>query len=311
MNYEERINFLYIWGSRNFRIMKKQIAIVLFSSVLFACGDDVKKTEPIVEAVEVSEETTERVEKAQLVFQTVPSPLETASIFQNAGANYNADLLNPIENVDNYATNNKKALNFGVYGADLSYANIFEQTQETMFYMNCSKKLADALGVTSAFDAATMERLEENMNNRDSLIIIINDAFWIADAFLKENGQDNLSALIIVGGWVEGLYIGTKTLDHENPDEALMTKIADQKFSLDNLVELLSTYDSEEVKNIAQKLNALKTVYDKISETEGETTVKNNNGVTTIGGGSSLSFEKGTIIEIANEIEKIRNEIIQ
>ena len=90
-----------------------------------------------------------------------------------------------------------------------------------------------------------------------------------------------------------------------------MTKIADQKFSLDNLVELLSTYDSEEVKNIAQKLNALKTVYDKISETEGETTVKNNNGVTTIGGGSSLSFEKGTIIEIANEIEKIRNEIIQ
>lgn len=291
--------------------MKKQIAIVLFSSVLFACGDDVKKTEPIVEDIEVSEETSERVEKAQMVFQTVPSPLETASIFQNAGANYNADLLNPIENVDNYATNTQKALNFGVYGADLSYANIFEQTQETMFYMNCSKKLADALGVTSAFDAATMERLEENMNNRDSLIIIINDAFWIADAFLKENGQDNLSALIIVGGWVEGLYIGTKTLDHENPDEALMTKIADQKFSLDNLVELLSTYDSEEVKNIAQKLNALKTVYDKISETEGETTVKNNNGVTTIGGGSSLSFEKGTIIEIANEIEKIRNEIIQ
>ena len=291
--------------------MKKQIAIVLFSSVLFACGGDVKKTEPIVEDIEVSEETSERVEKAQMVFQTVPSPLETASIFQNAGANYNADLLNPIENVDNYATNTQKALNFGVYGADLSYANIFEQTQETMFYMNCSKKLADALGVTSAFDAATMERLEENMNNRDSLIIIINDAFWIADAFLKENGQDNLSALIIVGGWVEGLYIGTKTLDHENPDEALMTKIADQKFSLDNLVELLSTYDSEEVKNIAQKLNALKTVYDKISETEGETTVKNNNGVTTIGGGSSLSFEKGTIIEIANEIEKIRNEIIQ
>jgi hypothetical protein len=291
--------------------MKKQIAIVLFSSVLFACGGDVEQTEPVIENVEKNIETTERAGKAQMVFQTVPSPLETASIFQNAGANYNADLLNPIENVENYSTNTQKALNFGVYGADLSYANIFDQTQETMFYMNCSKKLADALGVTAAFDAATMERLEENMNNRDSLMIIINDAFWIADAFLKENGQDNLSALIIVGGWVEGLYIGSKTLDEKNPDEALMKKIADQKFSLDNLVELLSTYDADDVKNVAQKLEGLKTIYDKISEEDAETTVENNAGVTTIGGGSSLSYEKGTIIEISNEIEKIRNEIIQ
>ena len=129
--------------------------------------------------------------------------------------------------------------------------------------------------------------------------------------FLKENGQDNLSALIIVGGWVEGLYIGSKTLDEKNPDEALMKKIADQKFSLDNLVELLSTYDADDVKNVAQKLEGLKTIYDKISEEDAETTVENNAGVTTIGGGSFLYYEKGTIIEISNEIEKIRNEIIQ
>lgn len=291
--------------------MKKQLAIILFSSILMACGGDVEQVEIVEESVEAQEETTERVEKAQMVFQTVPSPLETASIFQNAGANYNADLLNPIENVDNYVTNTQKAINFGVYGADLSYANIFEQTQETMFYMNCSKKLSDGLGITSAFDAATMERLEENMNNRDSLMIIINDAFWIADAFLKENGQDNLSALIITGGWIEGLYIGAMTLDHENPDEALMKKIADQKFSLENLVALLSTYEGEEVVKVAGKLEALKAIYDNIHENDGETTVENKDGVATIGGGSSLSYEKGTIIEIAQEIEKIRNEIIQ
>jgi hypothetical protein len=290
--------------------MKKYLAIFFLSSILMACGSD---TESVEEEVidEVDEVTPERAAKAQLIFQTVPSPLETASIFHDAGANYNADILNPIQNVEKYSTNTQKALNFGVYGADLSYANIFDQTQESMFYMNCTKKLSDGLGITSAFDAATMERLEEHMNNRDSLMIIINDAFWIADAFLKENDQDNLSALIIVGGWIEGLYIGTQILDKENPDEKLMKKIADQKFSLSNLVELLSTYENNDVKEVAEKLQNLKVIYDNITEEEEEITVDNTEEVATIGGGSTLSFEKGTIFEITEEIEKIRNEIIQ
>jgi len=302
---------IYIFEKQKFTIMKKQLAIVLFSGLLLSCGNEVEEDVPQMEEVVMDQETSGRVEKVQNVFQTLPSPLETASIFQHAGANYNAELLNPIANVDNYSTNTQKAINFGVYGADLSYANIFEQTQETMFYMNCTKKLSDALGVSSAFDAATMERLEENINNKDSLMIIINDAFWLADAFLKENGQDNLSALIVTGGWIEGLYIGTKTIDKKNPDEGLMLKIADQKFSLDNLVQLLATYDNEEVKQVASKLNNLKAIYDKISEEESETTVEETDGVTTIGGGSSLSYDKETIIEITNEIEKIRNKIIQ
>jgi hypothetical protein len=274
-----------------------------------ACGGDQEPIED--EVVEVLEVTPERADNARLIFQTVPSPLETASIFQNAGADYNADILNPMENVDDYSTNYQKAINFGIYGADLSYANIFDQTQESMFYMNCTKKLADGLGISNAFDAATMERLEENLNNRDSLMTIINDAFWIADAFLKENGQDNLSALIIIGGWIEGLYIGTQTLDKENPDEGLMKKIAEQKFSLNSLFELISTYEDSEAEKMAGKMGMLKAIYNKVEEVESETTVNSNDGVATIGGGSTLTYEKEIIFEIAAEIEKIRNEIIQ
>lgn len=291
--------------------MKKYLLILMVSSLLLACGNDTEIVETEDDTEAVDEILPERAAKAQLVFQTVPSPLETVSLFFNAGANYNADLLNPIENVNTYATNHLKALNFGVYGADLSYANIFDQTQESMFYMNCCKKLSDALGVTSAFDAETMERLEENINNRDSLMILINDAFWIADAFLKENEQDHLSALIIAGGWIEGLYIGAKVLNRDHPDEGLMKKIADQKFSLDNLLELLSTYDNEEVKNIKAELQKLAAIYDKVEEVEGEITVDNSNSSPTIVGGSTVTYEQDAIFEIVDEIEKIRNEIIQ
>ena len=251
------------------------------------------------------------LQKLNLFFQTLPSPFETATLFQEAGAGYDAGTTNPVENVNNYSTNTQKALNLGVYGADLSYANIFDQSQESMFYMNCSKKLSDGLGITAAFDAETMERIEENMNNRDSLMIIINDAFWITDAHLKENGQNHLSALIITGGWIEGLYLGTAALNKDAPDDKLMQRIADQKYSLNNLVELLGSYDNAEVDDVAQKIRTLQMVYDKIEESDEEATISNDGGVATIGGGSTLTYEAQTILEITDVIQKIRNEIIQ
>ena len=291
--------------------MKKYIYLIVMASIIVACGGD---SEPIeIEVLDSVNDgkTPERAEKAQLIFQTLPSPFETASLFQEAGAGYNSALTNPVENVSNYSTNTQKALNFGVYGADLSYANIFDQSQESMFYMNCTKKMSDGLGITSAFDAETMERIEENMNNRDSLMTIINDAFWIADAHLKENGQNHLSALIITGGWIEGLYLGTASLNKDEPDDKLMQRIADQKYSLTNLVELLGSYDNADIAAVAQKMQTLQLVYEKIEETDAETTVSDDGGTPTIGGGSTLTYDKGTILEIASVIEKIRNEIIE
>ena len=201
---------------------QKYIYLITISLTLFSCGSDTGQ-ETLANDQQTTESgdenSRERAAKAKKVFYTVPSPYETALIFERSGVGYNIGVLNPIDNVNNYSTNVKQALNFGVYGADLSYANIFDQSQQCMFYMNCAKKLADGLGITSAFDAETMERIEANMNNRDSLMNIINDAYWVADGYLKENEQDFLSALIISGGWIEGLYLGTVTLDEDNPSE--------------------------------------------------------------------------------------------
>jgi len=290
--------------------MNKYLTLFLLLNVLLACTNetDQKLEEDLTETEDIS---VERQKKAQNVFQTVPSPMETASIFHQAGANYNAEVLNPIQNVGNYLTSYQRAINFGVYGADLSYVNIFDQSQDAMFYMNCVKTLADDLGITSAFDAETMERLEENINNRDSLMRLTNDAFWDADAYLKENGQDNLSALIVVGGWIEGLYIGAKTLNRDNPEEELMRKIAEQKFSLASLMDLLATYEDEDVKKIALRLENLQSLYAKVEESEEKVVVDNSNKVATIEGGPALTYGKETIFEIVDEIDKIRHEVIQ
>lgn len=293
--------------------MKKYLIAVLIISLFASCGGDnttVSKTEIITDTTAIENNLTpKRAGKAQMVFQTIPSPFETATIFEEAGAGYDPELTNSIDFVSNYTTSSQQALNLGVYGADLSYANIFDQSQESMFYMNCTKILADGLGVAAAFSPETIERIEENINNRDSMMIIVNDAFWTCDAYLKENGQNDLSALIIVGGWVEGLYLGSNSLNNKSPNEELMSKIADQKYSLDNLLDLLSTYDNEEVNSLKDQLNALKIVFDKVKEGEGATTVSNDE--TPVIGGATLNYSKETIFEIADQAKAIRNEIIK
>lgn len=289
----------------------KYTSLFMLLLVLFSCGGESTEQDDNLTTNNNSDLTDERIDKAKKVFYTIPSPYETALIFESSGVSYNIGLLNPIDNVSNYSTSDKQALNFGVYGADLSYANIFDQSQQCMFYMNCAKKLADQLGVTAAFDAETIERIERNLNNRDSLMNIINDSYFIADSHLKENQQDYLSALIIAGGWIEGLYIGSSTLRKGKPNEAIMKAIADQKYAMESLVDLMDLYNNEEVTILKTKLMIIKASFDKITETSTETSVNNEKSVAVIGGGTSLTYTPEIILEIAQNVKTLRNEIIE
>jgi hypothetical protein len=295
--------------------MRKYIYVAMSATILLACGEN--DTAEIVEEDFVTEivvnkasETEERLEKTQMVFSTIPSPLETATLFQEVGTEYNEGITNPVENVKSYVSSIDQALNLGIYGADLSFVNIFNQTQQSMLYMDCAKILADELGVTSAFDIETIERMETNIDNKDSLMVLINDAFWVIDGHMKGNGQGNLSVLIIAGGWIECLYLGSVNLDREKPNKEIMQLIADQKYSLNSLIDLLNTYEDEGVLSLAEKLKPLQLIFNKMNVKVGETSVSESNGVATIGGGNVLTFDPEIIIEITTTIKKIRNEII-
>ena len=141
---------------------------------------------------------------AKKVMLSLPSPIETAMLIKRAGAKYNESLLNPTSNASNYTTNKSMAIAMGVYGADLSYASIFDQTQTVMKYMATSKKLADALGLLSSIDQNIIKRMESNVNDRDSIIRIISETFMNSNSSLKEDNRPALAALILTGGWIEG-----------------------------------------------------------------------------------------------------------
>lgn len=289
--------------------MKKILYLPLLLLVFSCTEETITDTdEKMVDSTGIKERAT----TTQKIFYTIPSPVETGMIFQKAGAEYRKELLNPIENISKYTVQNEQAINLGVYGADLSYANIFDQTQEALFYLNGAKKLADQLGVLNAFDESSLERIEENINIRDSVMTIISDSYWKVDSYLKSVGQEHLSALVVAGGWIEGLYIGTQ-MNALTQDKPLSKKIADQKHSLNNLIALLNIYkNNEEVIRIKNKLLDLKTAYDKIVETEGEVEITTVDSIKTsiIDSSIELKFTDENILEITEKIKQIRNEII-
>ncbi|GAB4254255.1 MAG: hypothetical protein Kow0079_10410 [Vicingaceae bacterium] len=289
--------------------MKKILYLPLLLLVFSCTEETITDTdEKMVDSTGIKERAT----TTQKIFYTIPSPVETGMIFQKAGAEYRKELLNPIENISNYTVQNEQAINLGVYGADLSYVNIFDQTQEALFYLNGAKKLADQLGVLNAFDESSLERMEENINIRDSVMTIISDSYWKVDTYLKSVGQEHLSALVVAGGWIEGLYIGTQ-MNALTQDKPLSKKIADQKHSLNNLIALLNIYkNNEEVNRIKNKLLDLKTAYDKIVETEGEVEITTVDSIKTsiIDSSIELKFTDEIIMEITEKIKQIRNEII-
>ncbi|HEY0030085.1 MAG TPA: hypothetical protein VGC65_04960 [Bacteroidia bacterium] len=287
-------------------------AYIAASITLASCGSSADSDVDAVDTANVSSEVKDA--KAQNVFYSIPSPIETTTLLKAAGAKYNAKYLNPIENVSKYASVASKALNLGVYGSDLSFTSIFDQTQESMLYLRCTNKLATGLGISGAFDESTTSRIEANMDNRDSLLAIISDSYWNADSYLKDNGQPGVSALIVSGGWIEGLYIATQ-IANTTKNEGIITRIAEQKLSLENLIALLDSYkaDNEGVTEVLASMQELKKIYDAIPATGAETNVSTDSvkGVTTIGNGSSFKLTADQLKQITDKTTQIRNKIIQ
>ena len=237
------------------------ISVLSLSLLTISCGSSGEEGD-IVSNDTSAVKSEARSSQARTVLNSIPSPVETVALLKSAGARYNAKYLNPIENVSKYSTNASKALNLGVYGCDLSFTSIFDQTQESMLYLRCANTLSNELGIMGVFDENTSARLEANQNDKDSLLSIISESFYIADTYLNNNGQPGISTLIVAGGWIEGLAIATKIADDTKKEE-VATQIVNQKTSLENLIKLLELQvaESDDVKKMLAQLQELEKIY--------------------------------------------------
>jgi hypothetical protein len=259
-------------------------------------------------------ETQEQLNTAKRIFYSLPSPLETAMLIKNAGAAYNEELMNPVSNSSRYITSKSKALNLGIYSTDLSYASLFDQSQATLDYIGAAKEMADGLNILDAINEETVTQLEEQINNRDAIIDIISETLMNSSAFLKENDLEGTASVVLVGGWVEGLYIATNLVNENDlEDNKLVERIVDQKLSLDIMVNLLeSSPEDADAQAVLEDVKALKTIFDKITIDQGEVTAVEDpeTNVTTLKSESSIKITNRVFTELKTKVIEIRNSYI-
>ncbi len=285
---------------------------------MFACGPEKKSGEQAfldslnnltLDAPMISEEVIADI------IQQVPSPLEISYLLKDAGSQYNNEMLNTPSNTSNYNSNFHKALNLGIYGTDLGYANIYEENQDAILYLNSIKGLANDLSIGQYFDFSTIARLATNSKNLDSLLLISTQNFNEINSYLQENQSSNLSVLILTGGWLEALHI-TCQVSEKNPDnEKLIEKIGEQKITLDNIKLMLEFYTKDpHIADLHKKILELEKAFSQIEiiYTYAEPTFIEVNGmlVSKSNSTTTINITKENVVAIRKEVVNIRKKII-
>jgi hypothetical protein len=290
---------------------------IILSGLLFACAEgnnqaqDQTEDESKVEAPK-KEKESKLIEIDGQIF-SIPSPIQTAFLLKDVGTEYQSDLLNPAKKAATYTTTYDKALALGVYGADLGYATIFDQTQDAISYLAVSKKMAGELGITAVFNEETVKRFESNLGNQDSLLALVSDGFKSTDRYLKGNQQNDIGVAILAGGWIETLHFAT-ALATTYESEKLKARIGEQKITIKNLINLLAPYSdkSEKIAGLTNSLNELKDLYANVdfSYTFVEPTTDEEAKKTVINSKSEVKMSEQQLTDITNKINEIRTSII-
>jgi hypothetical protein len=273
---------------------------------LCSCGGGEKAEES--ESADTTKTEEPKGPVSETFFQ-VPSPGEMLTFIKMVGGknNKNVSFLNPPSNEKNYTDAKLKALNFGIYSCDLSYCSIFEIGSESLKYFKTVKIMGDQIGVSTAIKPEVLKRLETNIGSPDSLAVITDDVYFSSFEALEDSQQGPTLALVVAGGWLESIYIATN-LAHFEPNSPIIERLADQKYTLENLIEFLKKHEADEnVAAVKGDFEGLLGEFNKIGEQDAKPVKSDDKKAATLGGGKQLVITQEVYNSITGKIKSIRN----
>lgn len=293
----------------------ENLMLLLIFLVLSGCAGDGSRNDAGTDLdLDITGEELSEAFRAKQIFYSLPSPLETAMMLRSAGAEYNEELMNPVENASKYLTNKQMAINLGVYTTDISYASIFNQSQVCMQYMDTAKDLAENLGIIDAIDNNTMERLEENLHNQEVIMDIVSESFMNSSSFLQENNREAVAAMMFVGGWIEGLYLALNLTDgREIEGNNLVERIVDSKLSFEVVLLMLEDYKhDQDIADLIVEMDRIKEIFREIDIQSSRVRVINapDDPVTLLRSDSSSNMDSDIFRQLKSAVTDIRNRFV-
>ena len=287
--------------------LKQRFFLFAIPFLLLACEETNTTTFSKLPSSNLNQDssTNQQESHVEKIYFNVPSTMKTAYILKKAGATYDASFpLNPNKANDDFTTE-QQALLLGIYGSDLNYTIVSNKNQETIYYLNSINSLGEKLGLGNILNQEMKNRIEKNVNSKDSMQVIITDLFWKIEQSLNEDGRSRIGALIVTGGWIEGLYVATQIAIKMPENIKIKSIICQQKFSSKDVLELVknscsSEYISDVVLRPLKQINAsLSTIKTRKEFYSSELNVDEND----------MIIDNNVINEITTIIEQIRDDI--
>ncbi len=247
------------------------------------------------------------------IFYGILTPVEVCTIFNRLGISYNNATLNPISNRDQYLSSSKASINTGIYGVDFGYLKMFGIGQQMIDYMVTIREMSNKLGIPDSYLTEPIKKVESDISEPDTILYLMNDAFLKMEAHLREGGRESTAGLMVMGGWVEAMFISTQLVyNPQKPDPEVIQKIAQQKYTLTTLLSFLKNYyDDPVVVYYSKKLKYLKNYFDsfdiyfKKGDLEIDTTKQVFRST-----GSRMTVTVETLNRIRDYVSKLRTEMV-
>jgi hypothetical protein len=281
------------------------LCLIMMQSCEDKSGSNIKV--PPIDTVGVSTSGTMKYE-GEII--SVPSPVQVATLIQKNNIPFKQELVNSLQNKERYLNETKKALNLGVYGADLAYIANYNLGQINNDYFDALASISTDLSILENIDKKLVNKLNSNLNNRDSILSLNAEFFRFADKYLKSNQSPHLSSYVLIGGWVESLHL---TADAASMNDDLRIRIGEQKYSAKSIMHLISKLEDPAFAPVKGELAKLCEMLDKLESTYTYRQPINDQRekITYLRSQSSVKLEEAEMNEIINQIKVVRNIITE
>jgi hypothetical protein len=290
--------------------------ILLFLFFTLSCRNGTKEKEsfiPVFSTYKSDSVNKNNIPPKDEIFYGILTPVEICTIFNRLEIPHNNEILNPVSNKDQYLSSSKASINTGVYGVDFGYLKLFGVGQEMIDCMVTIRDMSNKLGVPDKYLTEPLKRINNDISESDTILSLMNDAYIKIEAHLREGGRESTAGLMVMGGWVEAMYIATQLVyNSEKPDPEVIQKIAEQKYTLTTLLSFLKNYyDDPVVVYYSKKLKYLKNYFDTfdIYFKKGDLEIDINKQVFR-STGSEMNVTLETLNKIRDYIGKLRTEMV-
>jgi uncharacterized membrane-anchored protein YhcB (DUF1043 family) len=258
--------------------MKKIIAGVILPALIltFTGLNSCRDKSPGTQQKKVEVEQVKTIEnQIEANVYPLPTSAEVIKMLTDLEVGYIIGISNPVENTKKYFSSSTRAVNLGAYGADLSYATLYNMQQEVINYLNAIRSLANELNMAKVYNEELYDKIKKNFDNKDELVKILTNSFNDTYAYLSENDQQPLALLVVGGAWVEGMYLTTHVSEAAYQVSGISKVLLEQKKSFELFLEITKPYQADpSVGDFVKLLDPIKKVYDGLGTSLTEQNIK-------------------------------------